>query len=96
MITKLAIRCKFGHHNWGPILGGIEQARHECEECGAVKPITVKPRHATPLAPVAAARGRPSSKAENPGLLTAMDLLQKVLHSRWGEADPQAAGTVMP
>jgi hypothetical protein len=41
MITKQAIRCKFGHHNWGPILGDIEHARHECEECGAVKPILV-------------------------------------------------------
>ena len=38
-----AIRCKFGHHDWGPILGKIEEARHECEGCGKVKPIKVTP-----------------------------------------------------
>ena len=36
-----AIRCKFGHHDWGPILGAVGEARHECEACGKVKPIKV-------------------------------------------------------
>ena len=41
------IRCKLGHHEWGPILGDIEHATHECEHCGTLKPIKVKtpPRH---------------------------------------------------
>ena len=36
-----AIRCKSGHHDWGPILGTIEDERHECEACGKVKSIKV-------------------------------------------------------
>ena len=41
MSMTQAIRCKFGKHDWGPILGKVEEARQECEECGAVKPIKV-------------------------------------------------------
>ncbi len=37
------IRCKFGHHDWGPILGGISDARQECEQCGKVKPVKAAP-----------------------------------------------------
>ena len=33
-----AIWCRRGHHDWGPILGDIENARHECEQCGKVEP----------------------------------------------------------
>jgi hypothetical protein len=38
-----AIRCKFGHHEWGPYLGAIGETRHECERCGTVKAVKVKP-----------------------------------------------------
>ncbi len=38
-----AIRCKFGHHDWGPITGDIEHVRHECEQCTKVKPVKVTP-----------------------------------------------------
>jgi len=38
-----AIRCKFGHHEWGPFLGPIGDTRHECEKCGKVKPVTATP-----------------------------------------------------
>ena len=38
-----AIRCKLGHHDWGPILGAVGEARHECEGCGKVKSIKVTP-----------------------------------------------------
>ena len=41
MSMMQAIRCKFGHHDWGPILGKIEDAHHECAHCGKVKPIKV-------------------------------------------------------
>ena len=34
-----AIRCKFGHHEWGPYLGTIGETRHECEHCGTVKAV---------------------------------------------------------
>jgi len=43
-----AIRCKFGHHDWGPILGAIGATRHECEQCGKVKRIKVTPPHDPP------------------------------------------------
>ena len=38
-----AIRCKFGHHEWGPILGPIGESRHECENCGKVKAVKARP-----------------------------------------------------
>jgi hypothetical protein len=38
-----AIRCRFGHHEWGPILGAIEESRHECEHCGKVKAVKAGP-----------------------------------------------------
>ena len=38
-----AIRCKSGHHDWGPILGDIDHARHECEQCGKVKTVKATP-----------------------------------------------------
>jgi hypothetical protein len=38
-----AIRCRFGHHDWGPILGDIDNARHECEQCGKVQRIKAAP-----------------------------------------------------
>jgi hypothetical protein len=38
-----AIRCQFGHHDWGPIIGGISDTRHECEQCGKVKPVKATP-----------------------------------------------------
>ena len=34
-----AVRCKFGQHDWGPILGKIEEPRHQCEACGKEKPV---------------------------------------------------------
>ena len=34
-----AIRCTYGQHDWGPILGDIDNARHPCEQCGKVKPV---------------------------------------------------------
>lgn len=34
-----AIRRTYGQHDWGPVLGDIEHARHECEQCGKVKPV---------------------------------------------------------
>ena len=42
MGTKQAMRCKTGHHEWGPILGDIDHAHHKCEHCGTVKPIKVR------------------------------------------------------
>ena len=39
-----AIRCKFGHHDWGPITGGIEHTRDECDQCGKVKPVRGTPQ----------------------------------------------------
>ena len=39
-----AIRCKLGRHEWGPILGDIEHARHECEQCGKVQPSKPRPQ----------------------------------------------------
>jgi hypothetical protein len=43
-----AIRCKAGHHEWGPILGDIDHAHHKCEHCGTVKPIKVWPPRRDP------------------------------------------------
>ena len=37
-----AIRCKLGHHAWGPYLGTIGETRHECEHCGTVKAVKIK------------------------------------------------------
>lgn len=37
------IRCKTGHHEWGPILGDIEHSRHECERCGKVQTLKATP-----------------------------------------------------
>ena len=34
-----AVRCRFGHHDWGPILGDIDNPRRECEQCGNVKSV---------------------------------------------------------
>ena len=36
-----ALRCKFGHHEWEPILGDIEHSHHKCEHCGKVMPVKV-------------------------------------------------------
>ncbi len=38
-----AIRCRSGHHDWGPITGDIEHTRHECEQCGKVKTVKATP-----------------------------------------------------
>jgi hypothetical protein len=38
-----AIRCKTGHHHWGPILGDIEHSHHKCEACGKVKAVKARP-----------------------------------------------------
>jgi len=38
-----AIRCKSGHHDWGPITGDIEHTRHECEQCGKVETVKATP-----------------------------------------------------
>ena len=34
-----ALRCRLGHHHWGPIVGVIDSARYECEQCGKVQSI---------------------------------------------------------
>jgi hypothetical protein len=33
------IRCKAGHHEWGPYVGPIGETRHECQHCATVKPV---------------------------------------------------------
>jgi hypothetical protein len=42
MGMKQAIRCKTGHHDWGPLLGDIEHSHHKCEACGTVRQVKVK------------------------------------------------------
>ena len=44
-----AVRCKFGHHEWGPYVGPIGETRHECQHCGTVKPVkTARPPRRDP------------------------------------------------
>jgi hypothetical protein len=45
-----AIRCTFGHHDWGPIIGAIDEALHECTRCGRMKPIKIASLREAPRA----------------------------------------------